>query len=138
MPLPPPTGGRDTPEIKEFRRRHPNCDVYIDMATCDGSTNARGQHQDWSPVNNDDVDDGGDNNNNSGGATKIPDGVGDKFKAPVERGEAEFGSLRVTVSPLLGSGLVGGGGSQNANNGDRRSLQSQREKNQRGHRRRGG
>jgi hypothetical protein len=26
-----PMGGRDTPEIKEFRRRRPNCDIYVNV-----------------------------------------------------------------------------------------------------------
>jgi hypothetical protein len=37
MPPPLPTWGRDTPEIEEFRRRRPNCDVYVDRAVRDGS-----------------------------------------------------------------------------------------------------
>ncbi len=45
------------------------------------------------------------------------DGVGDKFEAPLERDEAEFGSLRVAKSPLLGLGSAGGEGSRNANDG---------------------
>jgi hypothetical protein len=137
MPPPPPTGGRDTPEIEEFRRRCPDCDVYVDRAARDGSTDAGGRRRCGSPVDNDDDDDGGDDDD-CGGAAEMPDGVGDEFEAPLERGEAEFGSSGVAASPPLGSGSAGGGGSRNANDGAGRSSRSRRGKNRRGHRRRGG
>jgi hypothetical protein len=79
--------GRDTPDIEEFRRRRPDCNIYVDRAARDGSTNARGQRQGTSPVDDDDDD------------------------------EAKFGSLGVMASPPTGSGSAGGGGSPNANNG---------------------
>jgi hypothetical protein len=47
----------------------------------------------------------------------MPDGVGDKFEPLLKRGKAEFGSSGVVASPPLGSGLAGGGGSWNANDG---------------------
>jgi hypothetical protein len=40
MPPPLPTGGRDTPEIKEFCRRHSDCNISVDRAVRDGSTDA--------------------------------------------------------------------------------------------------
>jgi hypothetical protein len=91
MPLPPPTGGRDTLEIKEFCCRHPNCNVYVDRATRGGVTDAQGQHQGGSPVD-DNNDDNGSGNNDCGGTTEMSDGVGDEFKAPLKRDEAKFGS----------------------------------------------
>jgi hypothetical protein len=100
MPLPPPTGGRDTPEIKESCCRHPNCNVYINRATRDGSNNAWGWRQGGSSVNNNNDDNGG-NNNNYGGTTKKLDEVGDEFEAPLERDKAEFGPSEVMASPLL-------------------------------------
>jgi hypothetical protein len=51
----------------------------------------------------------------TGGTAEIPDRVGHKFEAPLEKNKAEFFPLGVVVSSPLGSGLVGGGGSQNAN-----------------------
>jgi hypothetical protein len=45
-----------------------------------------------------------------GGGAEIPDGVGDKFEAPLKRDEAEFHPSGVTASPPLGSGSAGGGG----------------------------
>ena len=42
MPPPPPTGEGDTEEIEEFRRRRPNCKVYVDRAARDGSTDVQG------------------------------------------------------------------------------------------------
>ncbi len=60
------------------------------------------------------------------GATKMPNGVGDKFEAPHERDEAEFSPLRVTASPPSGSRLARGGGSPNTDNGARQSSWSQR------------
>jgi hypothetical protein len=120
MPPPPPTWGRDTPEIEEFRRRRPNCDVYVDRAARDGSTDARGRCRGGSPVDDDD-DDGG-------GAAEMSDGVGDKFEAPLERDEAEFGSSGVVASPPTGSGSAGGGGSPNANDGAGQSSRSRRGK----------
>ena len=87
MPPPPPTWGRDTPETEEFHRHRPNCNVYVDRAARDGSTNAQGRRQGGSPVDNDDDD------------------------------EVEFGSLGVVASPLMGSGSAGGGGSPNTDDG---------------------
>ncbi len=84
MPPPLPTGGRDTPEIKEFRHRRPDCNVYVDRATHGGLTDVQGQRQGGSLIN-DDNDEHGGNNNDSGGATKMPVGVRDKFKAPSKR-----------------------------------------------------
>jgi hypothetical protein len=98
MPPPPPRWGRDTPEIKEFRRRRPGCDVYVDRAAHDGSTDARGRRPGGSPVDNDDDD------------------------------KAEFGSSGIVAFPPTGSGLAGGGGSPNANNGAGRSLRSRQGK----------
>jgi hypothetical protein len=123
MPPAPPTGGRDTQKIKEFRCRRPDCNVYVDRAARDGSNDARGQRRGGSPVDDDNDDDGGDNND-GGGAAEMPVGVGDKFKAPLERAEAKFGSLGVTASPLTGSGSAGDGGSWNADNGAGQSSQS--------------
>ncbi len=40
------------------------------------------------------------------------DGIWDKFKALLERDKVELASLRVAVSPLLGSGSAGGGGGE--------------------------
>ncbi len=116
MPLPLPTKGRDMPEIKEFRCCCPNCNVYVDRAAHDGSTNAQGEHRGGSPVDNNNDDDRGDNNN-GGGAAKMPDGVGDKFEAPLQRDEAEFGPLGVPASPKMGSGLAGGGESEHQQRG---------------------
>jgi hypothetical protein len=124
---PPPTGGRDTPEIEELRRRRPDCDVYVDRAKRDGLTDARGRRRGGSPIGDNDNDAGG-NDNDGGGAVKMPDGVGDKFKAPLKRDEVEFGSSGIVASPPMGSGSTGGGGSPNANNGARRSSQSQQGK----------
>ncbi len=101
MPPPLPTGGRDTPEIKEFHRRHPDCNIYVNRAVRDGSTNTQGRHRGEYPVNNDDDDDGS-NDINGGGAAKMPDGVGDKFEAPLKRGEAGFSSWGVGASLLVG------------------------------------
>ena len=91
MPPPPPTGRRDTPEIEEFRRRRPDCDVYVDRAARDGSTDGRGRRRGGSPVDDDDDDDGA-GDDDDGGAAEMPDGVGDEFEAPLERDEAKFGS----------------------------------------------
>ena len=88
---------------------------------CDGSTDAPGQHWGRSPVDNNDDDNGG-NNDDGGDTAKMPYRVGDEFEAPLERGEAEFGSLGVAASAQLGSGLAGGEGSQNVNDGAGRSL----------------
>ncbi len=121
VPPPPPTGGRDTPEIKEFRRRRPDCDIYVDRAVRDGLTDARGRRQGGSPIDDNDDEDGA-GNHDGGGTTKMPDRVGDKFEAPLERDEAEFGSLGVMASPPKGSGSAGGGGSPNANDGSGHST----------------
>jgi hypothetical protein len=91
MPPPPPTGGKDTPEIEEFRRRHPDCDVYVDRATRDGSTDAGGRRRGGSPVDDDDDDNGG-GDDDGGSAAKMSDGFGDEFEAPLKRDEAKFGS----------------------------------------------
>jgi hypothetical protein len=40
MTPPPPMWGRDTAKIEEFCRCRPDCDVYVDSAAHDGSTNA--------------------------------------------------------------------------------------------------
>jgi hypothetical protein len=85
MPPLPPTGGRDTPEIEEFRRRHPDCIIYVDRAAHDGSTDARGQRRGESPIDHDDNDNGG-NDDDGGGTAEMPDGVGDKFEAPLKKG----------------------------------------------------
>ncbi len=90
MPPPLPMGGRDTLEIKEFRNCRPDCNVYVDRAAHDGSTNVQGQRQGGSPVDDDDDDNGGGDDYN-GGPAEMPDGVGDKFEAPLERDEAKFG-----------------------------------------------
>jgi hypothetical protein len=119
MPPPPPTGG-GTPDIEEFCRRRPGCNVYVDSAARHGSTNAQGQRQGRSLVNYDDDDNSGNGNDNDWGHcqdAQWADGVGDKFEAPLERDEAEFGPSGVLASPPLGSGLAGGRGSQNADNG---------------------
>jgi hypothetical protein len=39
----------------------------------------------------------------------MPDGVGDKFEAPLKRGKAEFGSSGVAVPPI-GIGIIWGWG----------------------------
>ncbi len=91
MPPPPPTGGRDTPDIEEFRRRRPDCDVYVDRAARDGSTDARGRRRGGSPVNDNNDDDGGGNDDGRGTA-EMPDGIGDEFDAPLKRDKAKFGS----------------------------------------------
>jgi hypothetical protein len=124
-PMPPllPTRGRDTAEIEDFHRRRPACDLYVDRATCDGSTDARGQCQGRSPVDEDN-DDNGDNKDNGGGAAKMSDEVGDEFEAPLKTDEAKFGPTEVAVSPLLGSGLARGWGSWNTNNRAGRSSRS--------------
>ena len=64
--------------------------------------------------------------------------LGDKFEAPLERDEAEFGPSGVAATPLSGSGSAGGGGIRNADDGAGRSSQSQRGKNRREHGKRGG
>ena len=111
-----PTGRRDTLEIEKFCRHCPDYDVYLNRAMRDGLTNVQRQCRCRIPVNNNNDDNGGNDKNDCGGTAKMLDGVGDKFEAPLERGKAEFGSLGVAVSPPLGSGLAGGGGTQNANN----------------------
>jgi hypothetical protein len=78
MPPLPPTGGRDTLEIKEFRCHRLACNVYINRAVCDGSTDAPGRHWGRSPVDNNDDDNGG-NNDDGGDTAKMPYGVGDEF-----------------------------------------------------------
>jgi hypothetical protein len=62
----------------------------------------------------------------TGGAAELPDEVWEKFKALLERDEAEFGPSGVAASPplALGSGSAGDGESWNANNGAGQSLQS--------------
>jgi hypothetical protein len=65
MPPLPPTGGRDTEEIKEFCRRRPDCNVYVDRATRDGLTGVQGRCRGLSP--NDKDDDDGDNNDDNWG-----------------------------------------------------------------------
>jgi hypothetical protein len=91
MPPPPPTGGRQTPDIKEFHRCHPDCDVYVDRAAHDGSTDGRGRCRGGSTIDDDDDDDGGGDGNGEGTA-EMPDRVGDEFEPPLERDEAKFGS----------------------------------------------
>jgi hypothetical protein len=44
----------------------------------------------------------------TGGTAKMPNGVGDKFEAPLERDKAEFGPLGVAASPPLGIGISRG------------------------------
>jgi hypothetical protein len=68
----------------------------------------------------------------TGGAAEFPDGVGNKFEAPLERDKTEFCPSGVAASPSLGSGSPRGGGSQNANNGAGVSSQFQCGKNRRG------
>ncbi len=91
IPLPPPTGRRDTLKIEELRHRCPDCNAYVDRAARAGLTNSRGQHRGGSPINDDNNDDGG-GNNDGGGTPEMPDGVGDKFEAPLEKDKAKFGS----------------------------------------------
>jgi hypothetical protein len=76
-------GGGDTPEIEEFCRRRPGCNVYIDRAAHHGSTNVQGRRQDGSLVDYDDDDDSGDNNDDNWGP----------------RGDAQRGWGRVRVPP---------------------------------------
>jgi hypothetical protein len=54
---------------------------------------------------------------------KIPDGVWYKFKALLERDEAEFAALRVAASPLLGLGSARGGKSKHQQQGWRIAIQ---------------
>ncbi len=44
----------------------------------------------------------------TGGAAKMPDRVGDKFKAPLKRAEAEFGPSGVVASPPVGIEIIRG------------------------------
>ncbi len=46
----------------------------------------------------------------TGGATKMPDGVRNEFKASLKRAEVGFGPLGVAASPPVGIGIVQGWG----------------------------
>ncbi len=85
MLLLPPTGGRDTEEIEEICRRHPDCDIYVDRATRDGSTDAQGRRRGVSPVDDED-DDVGDNNDDNWGHRQDARQGREGVRAPPQKG----------------------------------------------------